>query len=93
MNQVTTDFWRQVFRHDRHSFIIPINMYRSHDLISPETPILSGNQDGIPTSPSVYGRVRSWLLQDQGNAQPELYHGLAIHRKVTTPLKISNCKM
>ena len=83
MNQVANDFWRQVLRHDRRTFIIPISMYRNPDLISPDTLILSGNQDGIPTSPSVYGRVRSWLLQDQGSAHPELYHGLTIHKKVT----------
>jgi hypothetical protein len=51
--------------------------------MSPDNLILSGNQDGIPTFPSVYGRVRSWLLQDKGSDHPELYHGLAIHKKVT----------
>lgn len=83
MNQVVTDFWRQILRHDIHSCIIPVSMYRNPHLISPDTLILSGDQDGIPTFPSVYGRVRSWLLQDQGSAQPELYYGLAIHKKVT----------
>jgi len=83
MSQVATNFWRQVLRHDIHTCIIPISMYRNPDLMSPDNLILSSNQDGIPTSPSVYGRVRSWLLLDKGSDHPELYHGLAIHKKVT----------
>jgi hypothetical protein len=87
MNRWTADFWRQALLHDRDTFMVPANMYRHQDLISPETPISSGNGTGIPTSPSVYGRVRSWLLQGQGNSPPEQYHGLSIHKKVTNPLK------
>ena len=93
MTPVSTDFWRQVLRHDRLTFLVPISMYRNQDLLSSENPILSDNQNEIPTSPSVYGRVRSWLLQDQGSAQPQLYHGLVIHRKVTTPLRNSSHMM
>jgi len=84
MNQWTTDVWRQVLYRDRHMSVAPLSMYRNQDPVSPEAPISSGSYIGIPTSPSVYGRVRSWLLQDHRSAPSELYHGLTIHRKVTT---------
>lgn len=88
MNRWTADFWRQVLPSDIHTYVVSVNMYRHQDLISPETSVSSGNDTGIPTSPSVYGRVRSWLLQGQGSTPPELYQGLSIHKKVTKPLRI-----
>ncbi|KAL1114918.1 hypothetical protein AAG570_007742 [Ranatra chinensis] len=37
----------------------------------------------LPGSPSVYGRIRSWILQDQQGSDPQLYEGHPIIRKST----------
>lgn len=81
-----TEFWRQILCYEWRTFIALMNMYRYQDIVSPETPVASGNYTGIPTSPSLYVRVRSWLLQDQGGSSPQLYHGLSIHKKVAKTL-------
>ncbi|GLH05027.1 Protein of unknown function [Gryllus bimaculatus] len=60
----------------------PDAMYAGHELFSPEGASWSVKYTGIPVSPSVYARIRSWLLQEQENPEPDLYQGSLILRKV-----------
>ncbi|XP_066999698.1 myotubularin-related protein 8 isoform X1 [Anabrus simplex] len=60
-----------------------VSMYDGHDIVvSPEGTSWSVMYTGIPVSPSVYARLRSWLLQEPDNLPPDLSYGSPLIRKV-----------
>ena len=51
------------------------------DAFTPDDDIPFARSAGLAVSPSMYGRIKSWLLQDQPQT-PELFQGIRVIRKV-----------